>query len=408
MKVLIVCPGLPFHRPASPELNVADRLADMGHDVVVFTLVRSEAGSLRAQGPCHESTGGIDLWRFDSCLYLAPLSPRLAFSRSPVAIGRFVKALIRENADVIHLNHPFELSIVASIAKWSRLFQSPMVFTSHSGNHAIGSASPIPKPGLHLRALLRGAGPARVMRTYLQSICFEESDRIIASTSYERKILTSQGVPASKVDVIPNGINVDDYGRSAIDFKSKHHIRGKFVLNIAQFIPVKGQEFLIRAIPAINRELSERPTFVFVGYNTYPVYLSYLQSLASRLNVSSQTIFAGSLPRSEVVSALTQADVFAFPSLAEAFPTVVLEAMASGKPIVATRIGPIEDMVLEGKNALLFHPKDFISLGDSLTTLLKDESLMSQMGNASAWRARMYSWEEVTRQLVQVYRQVAS
>src|SRR5687768_4892209 len=108
--------------------------------------------------------------------------------------------------------------------------------------------------------------------------------------------------------------------------------------------------------------------------------------------------------RSRVVAA---ADVFALPSWTEGFPLVVLEAMALGRPVVATAVGGTPELVADGETGLLVPPRDVAALTASLKRVLDDEGLRRRLGEAGRRRvAERFSPEAMTRDVLAVYDEV--
>ncbi len=124
-----------------------------------------------------------------------------------------------------------------------------------------------------------------------------------------------------------------------------------------------------------------------------------LQSLARELDISERVNFLGWQPQADLAQGYHRANVFLFPSRHEGMPNAVLEAMASGLPVVATRIAGSEELVLDGETGVLVTPEDVNALRDGLRRLLTDAQMRERMGHASRLRVeREYSWESVARQ----------
>jgi len=181
------------------------------------------------------------------------------------------------------------------------------------------------------------------------------------------------------------------------------------VLFLGRFEWHKGPQVLAQAIPLVLRE---RPDvrFSFAGRDWYWTGGGLLsehvwQTIPSwaRTRVS----FAGELPREEVPERLQRTTVCVFPSLWENFPYAVLEAMACGKPVVASRVGGIPEQIEDGVSGLLVEPDSPQELAEAILRLLSDEALRRRLGQAARQRVEMcYAPEVVVRQAVEVYRQV--
>ncbi len=112
--------------------------------------------------------------------------------------------------------------------------------------------------------------------------------------------------------------------------------------------------------------------------------------------------------RPDVLSLHKAFDIFVMSSVTEGLGTSLLDAMAAGKPIVATRTGGIPEVVVEGETGFLVPPRDHEAMAEAIVRLLQDEPLRRQMGNAGRARARsLFSTERMVQNTLQVYQRVA-
>jgi len=146
--------------------------------------------------------------------------------------------------------------------------------------------------------------------------------------------------------------------------------------------PSKGQEALIRALPAVLRE-APGVEVVFAGGGTER---EALERLARELGIGETVTFTGALPRADLLRAMAEAAVVVVPSRDEAFGLVNIEAMAMGTPVVASRVGGIPEIVRDGVDGLLFEPGNAEELAERLMRLLKDEELRADMGRNARQR----------------------
>ena len=112
--------------------------------------------------------------------------------------------------------------------------------------------------------------------------------------------------------------------------------------------------------------------------------------------------------RPDVLSLQKAFDVFVMSSVTEGLGTSIIDAMACGKPVVATSVGGIPELVVNGETGFLVAPRDHEGMARALTALLKDESLRRRMGEAGRTRARVdFSAERMVQDTLRVYRRVA-
>jgi glycosyltransferase involved in cell wall biosynthesis len=128
-----------------------------------------------------------------------------------------------------------------------------------------------------------------------------------------------------------------------------------------------------------------------------------LEHAAAESGVGDRVVFAGS--RTDVPRILAACDVFALPTLADALPTVLAEAAAAGVPIVASAVGGVPEMCMDGRNGLLVPTGDAPALGDACVRLLADPELRSRMGAAGRDVAReRYDIRVQAERLCELYR----
>ena len=199
-----------------------------------------------------------------------------------------------------------------------------------------------------------------------------------------------------KIEVIPDGLDLGRFEpvqRDACPEKVR-------VLTIGRLIPRKGFQFLIRALPQIIENAAHNFEIEVVGDGPYQ---AELLKLSEDLGVASYINFTGSVPYSELPQKYRDADVFILPSLAEGMPLVVLEAMGTGLPIVASRVQGIEELVVEDLNGALFDAADVDGLAHSLVKLINTGEGRIEMGKASVERVKPYDWKHIAAAYLALY-----
>ena len=129
-----------------------------------------------------------------------------------------------------------------------------------------------------------------------------------------------------------------------------------------------------------------------------------LEALGKRLGGGDRVLLPGVVPNRQVADYMRAADLLVHPSHAEGLPNVVLEAMASELPVIATTVGGIPEAVVRGETGLLFEAEDVQALEIHLRTLLDDRGLSLRMGQAGRSRVReRHSWERNAREHIRIY-----
>jgi phosphatidyl-myo-inositol alpha-mannosyltransferase len=200
------------------------------------------------------------------------------------------------------------------------------------------------------------------------------------------------------IRVIPNGVDVERFGAAA---PAEDLPPGRRLLWVGRLDPQKGFRVAVRAFERLAPEVPDL-TFVVAGDGKDRSALAELP-----LPVRERVIVLGTVDRDRLPRYLAAADAFVSPAVGqESFGIVLVEAMASGLPVVATDIPGYREVVDDGVEGLLVPPRDPAALADSLQRVLEDEELAKSLGEAGRARARRYSWDVVGGDVEAVYQEV--
>jgi len=206
------------------------------------------------------------------------------------------------------------------------------------------------------------------------------TDKITALTNRERDEHLEEGIASiEKYVVIHSGVMLDRLMNKSVDAGAGRREFGisqdsNVVGVIGRLVPIKGHKYLISAAKMIVNEF-RNTVFVFVGDG----YLrSRLERQAESIGVRENIIFAGW--RKDATEILEFFDILVLPSLNEGMGKVLIEGMALGKPIIASSVGGIIDLVRDGENGILVPPRDSDALGKAILQLLKDKNLAEKLG----------------------------
>ncbi|MFX0200593.1 MAG: glycosyltransferase family 4 protein [Candidatus Hodarchaeota archaeon] len=228
---------------------------------------------------------------------------------------------------------------------------------------------------------------------------------LVVSDVLREAMIRDHGIPAEKIIRIYNGIEIDHYLPQEED-GSREGIRREFNVGkdtafigaIGRLVWQKGFEYLIQAIPHILREFAQTKVLI-VGEGPLR---KELEALGKSMKIEGHLVFSGF--RSDVKEILSAIDILVVPSLLEGFPMITLEAMAMGKPIIASDIDGIREQIIDGESGILIPPKDLNAIGEAIIKLNRDEKLAQNMG----WEARKrvekeFSVEKMVTTTEQVY-----
>ncbi len=200
--------------------------------------------------------------------------------------------------------------------------------------------------------------------------------------------------------IIPNGIDIEKFNPNV---KPHPKMSGDFkkILYVGRLEERKGLEYLLRAFPLIKKEIKDAKLFV-VGKGHLE---DYFKKLASKFG--SDVEFVGYVPFEELPSFYAGCDVYCSPATGgEAFGIVLLEAMATGKPVCASRIEGYSEVIKDGENGLLFEPKNPQDIADKIIKILKDENLRKKLIENGLKFARNLSWENIAKKHLEIYEDV--
>lgn len=214
-----------------------------------------------------------------------------------------------------------------------------------------------------------------IIRNYLKYV-----NKIFAVSGELKKILERNGIKG--VDVIHNGLNVDEWQvspRILEKFKDKYQLRGKKTLLFeGRLTPAKGGEIIVKSLARIIKEESQAILLV-VGKRT--AYVKIMNRLAKRYHIEERLIFTGWLSGDNLKAAYCSSDVVVVPSLCfEGFGMSCLEAMAAGKPVVASYFGGPNEIVINGQTGYLVNPYDIEKLTTKILNLLNNSVKARRFG----------------------------
>ena len=203
-----------------------------------------------------------------------------------------------------------------------------------------------------------------------------------------------------KLRLIRCGLDVNRFG--VVDRGDR---RGALrILNVGRAVPVKGQSLLIEAVAELKRQGVEAELTV-VGDGAQA---AELRATAARIGVADRVEFAGAVGQDEILAFYRRADVFAMPSFAEGLPVVLMEAMATGMPVVSSRITGVPELVEDGVSGLLITPGRLDELVAALAALLTaTPERRAAMG--AAGRARIeaeFASERTAQSLLALFREM--
>src|SRR5437667_11142107 len=225
----------------------------------------------------------------------------------------------------------------------------------------------------------------------------DTSRLIVTETDYAAQFLRERFPErADRIHRIYNGLNLAEFGRT--DFSST----SPWIIAVGRLIAKKGFADLIRAC-GLLAESGKSFQCEIIGEGQLE---NELRAQIDQLNLQDRVALSGAKPQREVRQRLAAASVFVLPSVIDAhggmdnLPTVIMEAMATGLPVISTDIGGIPEMVVQNETGFLVSPGDATALADAIEKLISDAVLAQKMGRVGYERAqKLFSIERNVREL---------
>jgi glycosyltransferase involved in cell wall biosynthesis len=360
--------------------NLARGLVDRGSQVTVICAAKPEV-------PGEYERDGVKIRRLRTLgrLYGTPILPTL------------FPELCRIDADIFHANFPSPY-IAFTVALVCTLRSKKAVLTWHNDLPpvAFGARMLIE---IHDRLILPSYLHA-YRRIIATSQAYVENSRIL------RKLEESQGA------VIPNGVDCERFHPNidATELRQKLNIGGRFVLlfvgALTKWHRYKGLDILLQSL---RMAVDQDPDISLVIVGDGDLRNEY-QRMSEELRLEENVVFAGDVSDDELPRHYALADALVLPSkdMSEGFGLTLLEANASGKPVIASRVGGIPSVVRDGYNGFLVPPNQAEQLAQAILRLKGNPGQSEEMGRNGRAVAELHDWKLVATQTEKVYLDVLS
>jgi glycosyltransferase-like protein len=248
-----------------------------------------------------------------------------------------------------------------------------------------------------------------------QQAAITEPDRVlVVSRAWQRTLDDDYGVHA---DVVPNGVDVTRFAKLppvAVTggLRARVGATGRpLVLAVGGIEPRKGSDHLVRALALLKRSSPRCPVLAVVGGHSFQDHAGYRDAVLGSLDglglvLGVDVVLVGTVPDEEIPAWYHAADVLAFPSVSEGWGLAILEAMASGLPVVATDLAVFLEYLQPGRDALLVAPGDDVALADAIKAALVDEPTSQHLVDAGRRVAARFGWDASARRHLEIYEEV--
>lgn len=361
--------------------EICELLVTLGHDVSVITTKRLQRNQKRIHLKNYEIINGVKVYRFFSLISLGHMS------LEPAAFLHFLLS----NYDIVHMHslrhpHTIYLPLIKVFKKNVLVMQGHTHFEN----------------GKFKTFLYRNFDNILFKTLYKKINCF------LALNSVEKNKLIDLGVDNSRIHILYNPVNSNLFTKpnnSIID--KKYKLSGKrMILFLGQAHRGKRIDLILKAMQIILKE-NKDVILIIAGpdFGNYPK----LQEYANSLNVQNNILFLGPISEKDKRLFLHRCDFLVLPSEYEAFGVVLAEAMAAGKPVIATKTpGPLE-IVHHGYNGFLIELDSYVELADYSNKLLNDKKLREELGiNAKNFASKNFKDISIVKYLNEIYYNLAN
>jgi len=343
----------------------------MGHEVRVYTI--RQPGQPRVQ-------------EFDGVQVVRISRPRM----TRTFMGLKCSRAVREDGfdpEIVHALNPLPLGW---LHRWAaRVLPSSYVMSLHASLDPFNKVGGLPSTGKLFQVEFR-----RLALDLARHV-----DMVIAVSRFVGRELASFGIERSRIKVIPSGVDTKTFSPS-----SNGKDTSPSVLYVGRFSRGKDLPTLLRAVAIVSKEMDIHLTLV--GGRPFDDGYSQVKETISALGISGKVTVLPPLPHRRLPEIYRSSCLAVLPSRREALGKVLLEAMACGVPVVASRVGGITDIVENGKNGLLVRPSCPECLAESISLLLADEKKRRKMSARARRTARMFDWRKIAAEYIAAFNEL--
>ena len=316
-----------------------------------------------------------------SVTYLLPISSK----KGPELYFQVFSKFIKKEFDILHFNvNPHWSNGSSMLLRFAKLRQTRTVLNIHGISQLERKAEQWHE-SISFIDWMRALSYSRL------------ADRIVVNSEYMRNtVVVFYGLNRDKVVVIPNGVDLKMF----LGSKDRIILEGDpSVLYVGHFARLKGVDILIRAIAKLRIELPNIKLHLVGRGNDRAFAL-----LAKKEGIEKYVVFHGWAEQSLLSSYYKSADMCVFPSRHEGFGIVILEAMASGIPVIASDIPSFREIISNGIDGRLFKSEDVDALSKEVIALYQDPHLRKELTINAFEKVARYSWEKIADKYISLYK----
>jgi Glycosyltransferase len=298
-------------------------------------------------------------------------------------------AMLSQSYDIIHI-HDWLVALAGISLKY--FLKKPLLLTLHSIEKGrVGSIS----------------SPVSLVIDSIEWWATYEAKKIITTTNFmKQEIISHFKVPDNKIEIIFNGIKVEDFDINVDKIEVKRRLgfseNCKIVLFIGRITEQKGIKYLIEAAPLVLKN-NNNVRFVIIGDGWQ---INEIKQRINDLNLGWAFRLTGHIDDHNLKQILKSSDVLVAPSIYEPFGIVALEGMAAGIPVIVSDIGGFREIVENNVDGLRINPFNVHELASAILSIINNENFATYLVNNAKNKVLKFSWKEVARKTLEVYKSV--
>ncbi|MEW6008707.1 MAG: lipopolysaccharide heptosyltransferase II [Candidatus Omnitrophota bacterium] len=315
--------------------------------------------------------------------------------------GKLVKEL--ENLGIKHYCLPVHkkslINIIRQISKVAEIIQKEDIDIVHARSRVPGWISYF--AARKTKRVFITTAHGYYSNHFFSRIMAQGKFVIVASQIIGRHMINDFNVAPERICLIERGVNLERFVFKPISDRSKTEF---IIANIARLTPIKGHEYFLKAIAKLIRTLPHIQVWI-IGDSPNESYLQQLEILSRRLGLSHCVKFMGQ--RQDIPQILMKVNLLVLTTVTqEAFGRVIIEAQASGAPVIATKVGGVVEIIEDGLTGILVAPKDPQALADAIIRVLKNPKLAQMLADNAYKKIKdFYTLEKMVDKNLEVYKQ---
>lgn len=367
-------------------LHITRELAKLGHEVHVIS------GSVKGRG-AYSMENDVFIHR------IPVIHKRLLYTPSFWLNLAKKYSKIRKDFGRFNILHDNDISAF-SLSKW-QIKESRVVTIHHLSCLLAQNTPPLKR--------FRDISSEIALIPLFQKIIISRADKIIAVSKFTKEtLISSHSMCQSKIDVVLNGINSDEYFLSENEvLKFKKSIG---LTNCISFLfvgrmndPRKNLQLLLKAFAIMCKNIKKSIKLILVGSGDY----IKVNKIVDALGIKENIIIMGYVDDGTLKKCYNVCDIYVSPSMLEGFGLTILEAMAAGKPIIAFNVGAIPEIVKDGLNGMILDRQNPNELANAMSFFAGNLGLAKKIGNENRkYVSEKFSWNKAARMIEQVYQKL--